>query len=496
MTTTGKRIARLPLRVPERGRQLANLASAVMGNNLVTAALGIVFWMLAARGLVPSEVGQLGAITSAMLLLGSLGAMGLGPLMISELPLLKPSHQRALFSVSIMAAGVVGMALGLVFGVVAGPLGRTWEPISAFTPAWLWLGVGSALTALFQVFDQAMLVVGNPQLQVWRNMVASLVKIALLALAFVLARVSLTVALAAWALGLLSGAVMAIRSGFRHMPSAQRLTFATVAHIAREFGRASLAHQGVNYALYVSGIAMPPIIAMVVTTEENGIYTTVRLASMVVFMLPYAVALSVFAQLSGAAEHDPVYLRRVFWLAMGISLAVCALIAAAAPWVLWPFGGSWSEQGSAYLRMIVIAGPLLVIKDQYIMRTRLERQMTKLLWYVVFSALLEVGFTVVGGVRWGLGGALMGWNIALAIIAVVAIPRLFGPSQTTTGPAGDGGDAAELDRGSEPDRSRGDESGESGPQVERFTIYNRILPGPGRRLEQRRIINAHHRGTT
>lgn len=442
MMGTGKRIARLSMRVPERGRRLANLASAVMGNNLVTAALGIVFWMIAARGLVPAEVGQLGAITSAMLLLGSLGAMGLGPLMISELPLLPPGRQRALFSVSIIAAGSVGLVLGLAFGAVAGPLGRTWEPISALTPAWLWLGVGSALTALFQVFDQAMLVVGNPQLQVWRNTVASLVKIGLLALAFVVARANLTIALAAWALGLLVGAVMAVRSGFRHMPSDEPLTLSTVAHIAREFGRASLAHQGVNYALYVSGIAMPPIIAMVVTTEENGIYTTIRLASMVVFMLPYAVALSVFAQLSGSAEQDPAYLRRVFWLAMGISLAVCALIAAAAPLVLWPFGGSWAEQGSAYLRLIVIAGPLLVIKDQYIMRTRLERQMTKLLWYVVFSAVLEVGCTVIGGLRWGLTGALMGWNIALAMIAVVAIPRLFGPPLPVANPAGDAaGDA-------------------------------------------------------
>lgn len=442
MALSGKLIARLSMRVPQRGRRLAVLASAVMGNNLVTAALGIVFWMIAARGLVPAEVGQLGAITSAMLLLGSLGAMGLGPLMISELPLLPSTRQRALFTVSIMTAGVVGLVLGLAFGAVAGPTSQTWEPVSAFSPAWIWLGVGSALTALFQVFDQAMLVVGNPQLQVWRNTVASVVKISLLALAFVVARADLTVALAAWALGLLVGAAMAIRSGFRHMPSAERLTLRTAAGIAGEFGKASLAHQGVNYALYVSGIAMPPIIAMVVTTEENGVYTTIRLASMVVFMLPYAVALSVFAQLSGEAEHDPAYLRNVFWLAMGISLAVCAVIAAAAPLVLWPFGGNWAEEGSSFLRLIVIAGPLLVIKDQYIMRTRLERRMTRLLWYVIASAVLEVGFTVVGGLGWGLAGALIGWNAALAVVALVAVPRLLGSPEIGTAPPRSGGAAA------------------------------------------------------
>ncbi len=445
-----------------------------MGNNLVTSALGIVFWMIAARGLVPAEVGQLGAITSAMLLLGALGAMGLGPLMISELPLLPPARQRALFSVSIIAAAGAGLVLGLVFGAVAGPLGRTWEPISAFTPAWLWLGVGASLTALFQVFDQAMLVVGNPQLQVWRNTVASVVKIALLALAFVIARANLTVALAAWALGLLVGAVMAIRSGFRHMPSAERLTKRLIIGIAREFGRASLAHQGVNYALYVSGIAMPPIIAMVVTTEENGIYTTIRLASMVVFMLPYAVALSVFAQLSGAADQDPVYLRRVFWLAMVISLSICALIAAAAPFVLWPFGGTWAEQGSAYLRIIVIAGPLLVVKDQYIMRMRLDRRMTKLMWYVAFSAVLEVGFTAVGGLRWGLAGALIGWNIALAVIAVVAIPRLFAAHHHFD-PPGDVQDPPSPDAPTRRNQDAGEGSDTREPQAERSHIGSSLI---------------------
>lgn len=421
----GSPLARLSARVPERGRRLASLASAVMGNNLVTSALGIVFWMIATRGLVPQEVGQLGAITAAMLLVGSLGAMGLGPLMISELPGLPVARQRALFTVSIVAAAVVGLVLGLLFGAVAGPLGRTWEPIAAFTPGWAWLGVGSALTALFQVFDQAMLVVGNPAMQVWRNTVASTAKVLLLALAFLASRTNLTVALASWTLGLSVGALMAIRSGLRHMPSGEPINWCVAKGIVKEFARESLAHQGVNYALYVSGIAMPPIIAMVVTTEDNGIYTTIRLASMVVFMLPYAVALSVFAQLSGSAEQDPAYLRRVFWLAIGISLTLCAVIAAAAPLVLWPFGGHWAEVGSSYLRIILIAGPLLVVKDQYIMRTRLERRMTTLLWYVVVSAVLEVGLTVIGGLRWGLGGALAGWNLALALVAAYALPQLF-----------------------------------------------------------------------
>lgn len=427
MTRTQGFVARLAARVPERGRRLASLFSAIMGNNVVTAGLGIVFWMIAARGLLPDEVGQLGAITAAMLLLGSLGAMGLGPLMISELPLLSAPRQRALFTVSIIAAATVGLLLGLAFGAVAGPWGSTWEPVAALTPGWIWLGIGSALTALFQVFDQAMLVVGNPQLQVWRNAVVSTVKILLLALAFVLSQANLTVALASWALGLAVGAMMAIGSGFRHMPSPQRLTLSQALATVREFAGRSLAHQGVNYALYVSGIAMPPIIAMVVSTQENGIYTTVRLASLVVFMLPYAVALSVFAQLSGSSEQDLTYLTRVFWLAMGLSLAVSGVIALAAPLVLWPFGGHWAEVGPSYLRIILIAGPLLVVKDQYIMRKRLERRMRPLLWFVAGSAVLEVGLTVLGGLRWGLGGALMGWNLALALIAVYGGPRLLRP---------------------------------------------------------------------
>lgn len=421
-----------------RDRRLASITSAILGSNLVTSALGVVFWMFAARGLVPAELGQLGAATSAMMLVGALGAMGLGPLLISELPLLDGRRQRELFTVSTLAGFVVGGVLALGFGAVAGRLGETWEPVGAFTQGWLWLALGSALTAVSMVFDQAMLVVGNPQTQVWRNTVASVWKVLVLGLAMLIAQADVNVALGAWTTGLLLGALMAVRSAMARMPSPERVPVRRTGAVVREFGRRALEHQGVNYAMSISSLVMPPLIATLVTAADNGIYTTVRLATMFGFMLPYAVSVSVFARASGNDDVDEDYLRRVFWLAFGLSIAIVVVMTVFAKWTLWPFGSEYADEGVTYLRIMVLAGPLLVFKDQFIARRRIERRVNSLLGFVLISAALEVGLTVAGALSWGLTGAIVGWVLSLALQALYTGVRLFAEPGARPGTASSG----------------------------------------------------------
>ena len=61
---------------------IVSLSSATM----LTNALGFPFWWLAARFFSPEAVGLSGAAISAMSLLGSASALGLGALLVRELP--------------------------------------------------------------------------------------------------------------------------------------------------------------------------------------------------------------------------------------------------------------------------------------------------------------------------------------------------------------------------------------------------------------------------
>ncbi|MDO5628722.1 MAG: lipopolysaccharide biosynthesis protein [Mobilicoccus sp.] len=406
-------------------RRFAGIISAIVGSNLVTSALGMVFWMLATRGLVPEEIGVLGAATAAMSLFGTLGAMGLGPLLIAELPGLREDGRHELFALCVLVAFGVGAVSAGVFAAVAAPLHPTWAPLGPPDAAWWWFVLGSGLTATGLVLDQAMLVVGNPQLQVVRNLIASAWKVAVLAVAVPLAALDLDLALLAWSTGMFVATAMAIVAARRRMPSRVGGLRRHGREVWRTYLGRALEHSGVNYAISLSPMLMPPLMAVLVPPFENGIFTTVRLATLFAFLLPYAVSVSVFARASGNEDVDGAYLRRVLWLSLGLStLTVVAMVALAHP-ILLLFGREYADAGVDYLRLMVLAGPLLVFKDNFIARRRIERRVRSLLPFVAISAVLEVGLTIAGALMFGLMGGLAGWLLALLLQAIWCAPRLI-----------------------------------------------------------------------
>src|SRR5881227_2001050 len=61
-------------------------AGSLVGTTAVTSVLGFVYWWLAAREFPPEVIGIASASISAMMLLGNFCMLGLGTLLITELP--------------------------------------------------------------------------------------------------------------------------------------------------------------------------------------------------------------------------------------------------------------------------------------------------------------------------------------------------------------------------------------------------------------------------
>src|SRR5438270_13344190 len=76
-------------------------AGSLIGTTAVTSALGFAYWWLAARQFSPEAVGLASAAISAMTLLGTFGMLGLGTLLVAELP-----HQHGK-KVSLISAALV-----------------------------------------------------------------------------------------------------------------------------------------------------------------------------------------------------------------------------------------------------------------------------------------------------------------------------------------------------------------------------------------------------
>ena len=80
-------------------------AGSLIGTWGVTSGLGFVYWWLAARVFVPQEVGIGSAAISVMTLLGTICMMGLGTLLITELPRQR-ENAGSLLSTSLIVVAV------------------------------------------------------------------------------------------------------------------------------------------------------------------------------------------------------------------------------------------------------------------------------------------------------------------------------------------------------------------------------------------------------
>jgi O-antigen/teichoic acid export membrane protein len=160
------------------GTVLANAGSLVLATG-ATSLLGYLFWGVAARQFLPSDVGAASAAISAMMLLGTLGMLGLGTLLIGELPR-QPGREGALIGAALLLAGAAGVVLGAIWALVAPALSPELVPLGGGPAGVAVFALGVGLTSAVLVLDQALLGLLRGDLQLGRNVAFGLVKLALL----------------------------------------------------------------------------------------------------------------------------------------------------------------------------------------------------------------------------------------------------------------------------------------------------------------------------
>src|SRR5258708_37089639 len=100
----------------EANRTLIVNSGAMLGTTLVTSGLWFVYLWFAARLFTPAAVGFASAAISMMMLFGEIGTLGLGTMLIGELPR-HPEQSRSLISTAMLVAGVAATCLGVLVAI-------------------------------------------------------------------------------------------------------------------------------------------------------------------------------------------------------------------------------------------------------------------------------------------------------------------------------------------------------------------------------------------
>lgn len=406
-----------------RVRDFLVSSTSLLVSQLVTAGIGFIFWLIASKAFSPSDVGFAAAVTSGISLVGAVGAMGLGTLLIREIPA-HPGREVAIVTTSLVASAVVGGILGLVFVLVAPMLSAEFEPLRQSLLMVVVVAAGASVTSASLVMDQALIGLLRSGLQLARNVVAALLRLALLALFAWLALASAGLGIIApWVvstgLSLLVFTAVAGRPGNPRGGEAFHWKF-----LGRQWV-ASLQHHTLNLAIQVPGWAMPIVAVAALSASSNaGFFLAWQLAGIAAF-IHVAFTWILYAE----ASRDRAALARTGWLTLRLSMAT-AVASAVGLWIFGPvvlgiFGPGYAEAGSEALFALPLTILGGVFKGHYVTIQRVTGHLSSAARLVAAAAVLEIVGGYIGATMGGLRGLGIGIAVAMALEVVPMLPVIF-----------------------------------------------------------------------
>lgn len=411
---------------------LAN-AGSMVGTTIVTSGLGFVYWWLAAQLFTAEAVGLAAAMISAMMLLATMSVMGLGTVLIGELPR-RPGRKPALISLALLCAGGISLILGSSFALLAHLITPELGVLS-HNPLWATVfTIGVIATAMLLLLDNALIGLLRGELQLWRNALQAIAKIVLLAGALLVPTGwNWQNLYLAWIVSGMLSVVTLIQP--RHMNSYFFSALRPEWSALRAFRQTSFSHFAFNLTLQSPALILPLLVTAIFSAAINASFYVAFSIAGVTFIVPAALTSVLHAIGAGQPARLSQQLRLSLKLSLLAGLGACAVILPGAELVLGFFGASYAEEAAWCLRIFTLGFFPIIIKTHYVAICRVNNRIINGLWLVGAGAILELGLAYVGGRSGGLTGLSLGWLVAVVIQAVIMSGTVFTTMRGSLTPA-------------------------------------------------------------
>ena len=171
--------------------------------------------------------------------------------------------------------------------------------------------------------------------------------------------------------------------------------------LVRRFGKLSLQHHVLNLSISSVSYIIPLAATLLISPQQVAYFSAAYLFTATILILPYLLAVSLFAERSGDAGLLHRHVRRTFPLGLVLAGAIVLVVEIAAPYALRIFGPAYAVNGATALRLMVLVGPAYVVKDHYVSICRAQRLMTHASKITAIGTMAEVTGAAVGGVGVG-----------------------------------------------------------------------------------------------
>jgi len=404
-----------------RNHDLLRNAGSLVATTGLTSLFGVVYWIVAAKDFKPAAVGYGAATVSAMTLVGTIGMFGLGTMLIGELP--RRRERGGLVAATVLASGIGSLVLGLGYPLVIF-LGGGHTPQISGTPGRLALfAVGAALTGATFVLDEGTIGLMRGGVQLWRNMMASGIKLAALPVAALVLHDAFGVGLVlAWVLGtllsLIPTVIMLKRGG-------SRIFYRPDWKLLRRLGKVALAHNWLNLAIATPPKLIPVIVLAVVSPASTAVFYIAWMMAGFLFMVPASLSTVLFAIASAAPELIAEKLRFVLRLSVLIGLPAMAVLAIGAHLALNLFGHDYAQLGTVPLLLLILTYIPGLPKQQYIAVCRATGKVSKAAIVLAIAASCEMASVAIGGKLHGLDGLSVAYLGVCIVEGFVTAPTVW-----------------------------------------------------------------------
>lgn len=391
-----------------RHHDLLSNASTLAATTGVTSALGFAYWAIAARLFSQQAVGYGAAAISAITLLGTIGMLGMGTLLIGELP--RRRARAGLVSAAVLTCGLGSLVLGLGFALLAPHISGRFAHVSGTPGQAALFAAGVVLTGVSLVFDQATIGLMRGGLQLTRNAIFAVAKLVALPAAAIIMHDQFGLGLTtSWLAGIaLSMALVAIRLRFSGTSVLPRPDWG----VLRGLGRTALAHNWLNLSITVPLTLIPVLVTVIVSPSANAAFYAAWTLSGFLKIVPTHLSTVLFA----IAAADPQVIARKLRFTLRLSLLIglpgMAVLGFGAHLALSMFGPGYAREATLPLWLLVIGYLPSIPKMQYIAVCRAAGRIPRAAAVMTVAAVMEVTASTIGGEYGGLKG------LSFALLAV------------------------------------------------------------------------------
>ncbi|WP_062437583.1 lipopolysaccharide biosynthesis protein [Herbidospora daliensis] len=402
-------------------------AYALVVNAGIGAALGVGYWVIAARLFPAADVGEGQALINAMRMLAALTSFGFVGALTRFVPETGRATGRFVGAVYLLGGGL-GLVATAVFVVVTKD-----EPGFRILWGWLPAGVFALVVIVWSVYTLQEVVLSALRRSTWVpvvNVTVGFVKVtAVAACAFLVAARGDVVSWQVFLAWIVPCALAVLPVNYLLFARVIPRHVAETAHRAPPTLKRIVRFAGGDYFGSVFTLAAIYLVPVVVATQvDHRTYAYYGIAVTIGGLLEIF-AFTMATSLTVEGSFDPAALgrntRRALHRSLTVLIPMIVLVVLAAPLVLSVFGAEFADHGTTLLRLIALATLARAFVELYLGALRAMGRGRPLLFIQAARCVLALGLTWLLLPRHGIEGVGIALVVTQSVTAAAVAPALF-----------------------------------------------------------------------